>query len=344
MNREKVLLSGYLATVAGMRQAGLHCFEENGVFYQRIGGGANNALYRIEDGERIYALKMCIRDERHRASREFNVMRLLQSAHFDLAPRVIALDESGAILPTPAVLYEWLPGETLRPPLSHTDIVALVESIQRMHECRYIRFPNEDITDAWFHWFQSGPYLEVMTGYLDLYGPWLDRVSAHSHEMYGRLSALLSECQAFCSNNKVDLSRQSLTLCLCHVDMNLSNAILGVDGKVRWVDWEYAGWGDPAMEVADLRWHASLEALSVEQLNWLRKSYRPPERDDGFWRRVNTWDRILSVHWPLLVVRWLYSLEHGPDRPRLTQPEVEPQVLWDRLTRFIERAERWESS
>jgi thiamine kinase-like enzyme len=40
------------------------------------------------------------------------------------------------------------------------------------------------------------------------------------------------------------------------------------------VDWEYAGWGDPALDLADLRWHVVLDAVSEEQHAWLRAQYR----------------------------------------------------------------------
>ena len=105
----------WLQTVAAAHAVGADTWTESGVAVQRVTGGANNALYRIEaDGQR-YACKLCVADERRRAAREHGALRLLQAAGLDIAPEPIALDESCALLPFPTVVYRWLAGEPLGP-------------------------------------------------------------------------------------------------------------------------------------------------------------------------------------------------------------------------------------
>jgi hypothetical protein len=128
---------------------------------------------------------------------------------------------------------------------------------------------------------------------------------------------------------------------LCRVDPNLANSVWGDDGRLRWVDWEFSGWGDPALDVAELRWHAALAELSEPQQAWLRENYRRPADDPGFGDRLVVWDRLLVTRWPFLILRWLWSEHHGPDRLRLTQPSTDPSELRARLVRFVERAERF---
>ncbi|MFQ5343835.1 MAG: hypothetical protein ACE5F6_20015, partial [Anaerolineae bacterium] len=105
-----------------------------------------------------------------------------------------------------------------------------------------------------------------------------------------------------------------------------------------------SGWGDPALELADLRWHAALVRLSEEQHTWLREKYRRPAGDDAFEERLAVWDRLLATRWPFLILRWLWSERHGPDRERLTRPAADPSELRARLVRFIQRAEQMADS
>ena len=53
------------------------------------------------------------------------------------------------------------------------------------------------------------------------------------------------------------------------------------------------------------------------------------------------WDILLAARWPLLMLRWLWSRENGPDRLRLSTIEAEKTDLWGRLVGLIERAEQF---
>jgi thiamine kinase-like enzyme len=139
----------------------------------------------------------------------------------------------------------------------------------------------------------------------------------------------------------VDLGWGAFPVCLCHVDPNSNNAILGADGQVRWVDWEYSGWGDPALDLAEYRWHIAYAELDASQQAWFRGVYRTPIDDTNFALRLAFWDGLLAVRWPLLLLRWLWSRENGPDRLRLSTVEVEKNDLWGRLVWLIERSERY---
>jgi len=139
----------------------------------------------------------------------------------------------------------------------------------------------------------------------------------------------------------VNPGRESVPLRLCRVDPNLVNTVWGGDGRVRWVDWEFSGWGDPALDLAELRWHAASVEMSEAQHAWLRDNYRPPDGDHSFEERLAVWDHLRATRWPFLILRWLWSEYHGPDRLRLTRPVAEPAELHARLVYFIERAERF---
>jgi aminoglycoside phosphotransferase (APT) family kinase protein len=329
---------GCLRIVGKAYAAGADEWYEDGVSAERIDGGANNALYRIEVDGRRYACKLCVTDERHRARREYDALCALQNAGLDVAPRPVGLDESCRAIPFPVVIYRWTNGRALCPPLSPQHLRDLLDSVQSIHSLR----PDSStagIRDAWFHWFDVGQYLSELYLFLKDYGSWIATADPDGATLRQRLAAVVNHTAQAVRSADIDARRESIPICLCHVDPNLTNTVLGPDGKLRWLDWEYSGWGDPALDLAELRWHASLEALTASEKSWLRDHYRRPDGDAGFESRLHVWDLILSTRWPFLILRVFRSQFLGPDRVRLSQPQEDPQELRARLIRSIERAE-----
>jgi Ser/Thr protein kinase RdoA (MazF antagonist) len=198
---------------------------------------------------------------------------------------------------------------------------------------------GSDLPDAWFHWFDLTRYLVELNGLQAECGPWLAATVPDGRDLRDRLARLVDGCVEALTIAAVDPGRGWFPLRLCHVDPNLANVVWSEDGRLRWVDWEYSGWGDPALDVAEMRWHAALAGLSEAQHAWLRDNYRRPDDDEGFGERIALWDRLLATRWPFLVLRWLWSEHNGLDRVRLTRPAVDPAELHARLVGFIERAE-----
>ena len=330
----------WLKVVAAAHSAQARTRAEQGVAVHRITGGANNALFRVEVDDEHFACKLCVDDERQRAKRDFGALRILEAAGLDIAPRPLWLDESCTVVSYPTVAYRWTSGSPLGPELTSQQLTALIESLQRIHGIRPGDLAGYELADAWFHWFGFEPYLDELHGLLAEHGPWLIDAERRGRELYARLGRLVEACAQVVASSDADPRREQVPRRLCRVDPGLANALWCDDGRLRWVDWEYSGWGDPALELADLRWHVSLEALSSAEHAWLRESYRQPPGDPGFEGRLAVWDRLISTRWAFLILRWLWSAHEGPDRERLTQPTGDVVALRARLLRFIERAEQ----
>jgi aminoglycoside phosphotransferase (APT) family kinase protein len=333
----------WLRVVAAVYAAGADIWTEGGVTVHRVAGGFNNALYRVESAGQSCACKLCVADECRRAAREYAALRLLQEAGLDIAPQPLWLDESCTIVPFPAVAYRWLPGQPLSPPPTAQQLASLLDSFQRLHALQPGDFEDYGIRDAWAHWFDFEPYLAELRDFLARYGPWLVATDPHGQDLRDRLARLVDDCTEVVRTADVNPGRESVPLRLCRADNNLANTVWSEDGRLRWVDWEYSGWGDPALELAALRWHGSSVEMSEAQHAWLRDNYRRPAGDYGFEERLAMWDRLRATRWPFLILRWLWSEHHGPDRVRLTRPAADPAELRTRLVRFIERAERFAS-
>jgi thiamine kinase-like enzyme len=329
----------WLPAVAAAHAAGAAHWAAGDVTVRRVRGGYNNALYRVEADGTSYACKLCVPDERHRAAREYDTLRLLRAAGLDIAPEPLWLDESRTTLPYPIVVYRWLGGRALSTPLTARQLAALLEALQHMHALRP-GAPGPDLRDAWFQWFDWAPYLEELRESLALYGSWLAENDPAGPELRDRLTRLVARTGETVRASDVRPQRDVVPLRLCRMDHNLANGVWGADGRLRWVDWEYSGWGDPAMDLAELRWHVALLGLGDAGHRWLREHYRRPPEDGCFARRLAVWDRIIATRWPFLILRWLWSQDQGPDRLRLTRPAANPSEQRARLLELIHRAER----
>jgi thiamine kinase-like enzyme len=313
-------------------------YERAGLSVDRIRSGMNNALYRVTAGSRRYACKLCVADERRRAPREFAALQLLAGRGADIAPHPVGIDENACLSPFPALIYDWLDGTPLNRSADADQLAGLADALHRLHA---VQPAGRAVgPDAWFHWFALDPYLAELAGFLDSYHDWIiDRLPGGA-DLYTRLARLVDACMRSVRSRQVDISREGVPLRFCHVDPNPANLIWGRDGRMRWVDWEYSGWGDPALDLAEYRWHERWDGQTEAQNLWLRRRYAAPPGDDAFWERVALWDCLLATRWPFLTLRWMWSIQHGPERLRLTLQDVRQSELRVRLDRLIQRAEQ----
>lgn len=311
----------------------------------RIFGGANNAIYKLKTLDGKFAVKLCVEDERHRAFREYYSLRIFQEANIDIAPIPIILDESKNILPFPFVIYRWLEGTSLQNQPSSAYLNSFLQSYQKLHSIppetisQMQRINNQGFPTAWFHWFDFGTYITEIKELYHLYSPWLADFVLKGSELKKRLKSLIHALEKMITTVRIDPRKENITLRYVRVDPNISNAIIGSDGIVRWVDWEYGGWGDPALDLSELRWHEAFQEAGENSLQFLRQNYTPPISDNGFYDRLTIWDHILAVRWPLIILRALWSNHNGPDRVRLSNVEVSSTHRYRRLHDTVLRAE-----
>jgi thiamine kinase-like enzyme len=330
----------WLHVIAAAQAAGADTWIEDGIAIHRVKGGYNNALFRVQVDGACYACKLCVPDIRQRAAREYSLLQLLFHAGLDLAPKPIYIDESGDLVPFPVLVYNWLPGDPLTPPLARKHLSAFLSSYQLLHSLQPDRVEAQ-VKDAWFHWFAWEPYLAELEAWTNGYGAWLAHTDSDGPDLRKRLARLVQQCSEAVMLIDTPCTRDVVALRLCRVDQNLANAVWGPDDRLRWVDWEYCGWGDPAMDLAELRWHAALVGLSLEQHRWLRQNYKRPADDPAFEDRLRAWDCIIVARWPFLILRHYQSLIDAPDRLRLNRPTEDPRQARIRLLGFVQRAERF---
>lgn len=234
---------------------------------QALGTGGNNRLYQLRCTDGVYALKQYFShpgDRRDRLGAETTFLRHLEREGITGVPRVLASDAGANV-----ALFQWVDGN--RP--SHVD-GALVQQAaaffatlnahrQRGSELPLASEPSFSITEA----------LDLVEHRLQrLMGVTRDsvesrRAGALVDEMHALWPRLRRECCAraqdlgLCVDEEVGITQR----CLSPSDFGFHNALVDERGGVTFVDFEYAGWDDPAKMVADF---FCQPALPVSLRHW----------------------------------------------------------------------------
>ena len=213
---------------------------------RRLYGGLNNPLYRfkLQDG-RWCCLKLHLVDDRQRAQREWQALRLLSARGEPSVPRPLFYRPSDR---RPALVMELLDGQPLGDrSLSPVELDALRGALQAL----YALTPN-----------QTGERLpEVVTtaaGMVERMRGWWATLASDSLAD-GTRAALVHAWQAWITGPDPQLLCAPAPAVFGRGDPNLGNCLW--DGRrVALVDFEYAGWTDRAFELGDLVEHPQSHA------------------------------------------------------------------------------------
>lgn len=263
-------------------------------------GGQNNLVYHASHEGDHFAVKFTRRDERHRATREFNALLALQRHGLDIAPIPFALDDVNYV--HSVVVQSWLEGLVSgQPPqtvpewqqlLAH---LLLSQSLAPQNTAVLLR----PATLHFVHPQECLDSLKKMAANLPL-GARL----APLHSLLGEL-----EKRRF-PHWPVPVPA------LCHCDPNLLNFVRRPEGWLA-VDWENSGWGDPALEVADLLAHAAYMDVPMTAWQWFAAEFGVRCGDDTAVNRIWAYYPYLLTFWVAIFTRSLYDLEHHIPNDRL---------------------------
>lgn len=202
----------------------------------RLGGGANNAVYRCSSGERACCIKVYRTDGRDRDEREWLALTLLADRCPGVAPRPLWRDADPAL---PLVALEVVPGHSLRDrTLGLREFAALSAALRQIQG---ITPPG-----AAFPFRSAGAAVELLA-----------RVDAWLTEDDTTAASDLCEVRELARRRLAEGGRALLLApapaIFSRGDPNLANCLWDADGdRVRLIDFEYAGWGDLAGDLADL--------------------------------------------------------------------------------------------
>ena len=228
----------------------------------RLTGGLNNEVF-AEGGvcRKRYRL-----DDRPRLDREWRALTLLAQQAPGLAPRPIERRDG-------EILMELLPGRHLLslPVIDRPVLAVLAEAYARMFS-----------VDADGHPYEAVATLSFVRGRLE---SWTDPPPP--------LRVLLP---AWLTSHDPALLAQPAPRVFARSDPNLANCLFH-QGRVTMVDWEYAGLGDAAIELADVVEAQPSRTVPDHDWAWFLRQFSvdPP--------RFAAARRLAALHWTYLLHR-----------------------------------------
>lgn len=289
-----------LPAAASSYQKNAADYQGEGWLLTRVSGGANRIVFRAQSeapGQRDLAVKITLPDGRHRSEREYAATLALRLAGYDVCPHPIYHRESFPGLPGPVVISQWLEGgrlETSPPPEDMQTWIAILSALGEVHSLTPER-SHVHLRPAFFASREPSNLMARIQERLNKLPGGI--IGGLRREQIERL--LLAACQRLPQfwNAPVD---ERLVL----DDVNPKNMILN-KGIIRFVDWEYSGWADPAFDIAGLCTQPAYFDLPESHRDWIKIEHSLILDDKTLPQRTTIYEQLMLVFW---VIRMSQSL------------------------------------
>lgn len=253
---------------------------------QRLSGGMNNAVYRVQLLDQPVCVKLYKIDERRRAEREWQVLCFLSERSPGIAPQPLRFSPDPEL---PAVVMELVPGVSLSDHQPGArELTALTEALKQFYALtpEVITYPHTVI----------GTPIVLM----QRVESWLAQITERVDEpLVKQILAVVTQWDS--AEDGAILAMPAPTI-FSRGDPNLANCLW--DGqRVRCIDLEYSGWSDVAFDLAEL-----IEAQPSRHVSdqvWKRFLDSFDLQDPAAQRRLAAARRLCAVFWiSLLWRRW----------------------------------------
>lgn len=290
---------------------------------ERLSGGGNNRLYRVETPQGVLALK-CY-GAADRLTREFDALAVLAACEEKAVPRPLAADRVRQ-----AALYGWIDGAAVgrsageRPGGDTAQALAFVGRLTAP-DLRMSASMLGEAAEACLSLSELSSQIErrfarllagatALRNFLDTgVRTAVDRAMMRARELYDSAGIDL------------DSPLEPRLRTLSPSDFGFHNALRRSDGRLVFLDFEYFGWDDPVKLTADFLWHPGFALSPAERAEWLNGCLSQFCGDPGFATRLEAQMPLYGLRWCLILLN-----EFLPER-------------WERR-RFAGTAAGWEEA
>ena len=273
-------------------------------------GGRNNRVWRVDCSTESFLLKSYFwseSDPRDRLGQEWAFLEFLRSIGSCKAPEPLAKDA-----PSRFALLEFIAGD---PPqeIMESDILDAARFLAEMNAQPAFAKNLPSVSEACF---SIQAHLETTAARIDRLQQIQSTSEDHENAVVFIRDTLLPLWQELRKRIKAlpDSARHEILApserCLSPSDFGFHNALRQSDGTLRYVDFEYAGWDDPAKTLIDFT--NQPDRLLPESLAALFL-----EKTIPFFRNPNALHRRLALLTPLYQLKWACICLNAffPNRP-----------------------------
>ena len=218
--------------------------------------GGNNRIYRVETTSGVFAVKQYFRhagDLRDRLAAEYAFLSYASTGAPGMTPRPIARNSESGM-----ALYEYIDGSRFRPgEVGAAEVEAATRFFKALNSPRR---PSADrLPVASEACFSLADHIALIQGRIDSLLDVLPQseVDARALTFFRRLAELWerisNRIRVAASRSKLDFDAPLAPghRCISPSDFGFHNALEEANGNIRFLDFEYAGWDDPAKTAGD---------------------------------------------------------------------------------------------
>lgn len=272
---------------------------------QRINGGGNNLLYRVDTGDLQYALKVYLlpsNDERDRLQQEFAAYRFLHDNNVTEMPAPVTSDPSRG-----AAVYTWIDGTSASTP-DGTDIDRAVTFLEKLHTLRHAPGAEalshaaeaslspaqllSQITPRRERLAEPAVTMPELMKFLEQdFDPALHRFRDQALRAY--------ETRGWSWDEDITPAQRTLS----PSDFGFHNALRVNGDSLVFFDFEYFGWDDPVRAVADFLLHPGhVLDQDARQRFCTAMTAVYGAADPGFAERLNILYPMVALRWAMIAL------------------------------------------
>jgi thiamine kinase-like enzyme len=301
-----------------------------------LGGGPNNRTYEISLQDKTRSLgKVYYRDEkdsRDRLKNETIFLKALNAIRIPNVPLLKEKDEGRGI-----AVHSWIDGRNADemefvPNKVWGDCIDFIKKIQEIKKQDTILPPASESA------FSFREHMELLQRRRDNWRSFALRSPKDlSPALYHLVTTTLEEkyqslAEQIVSHPKFKTSINKDERILSPSDFGLHNILIDEKGKCHFIDFEYAGWDDPAKTLADF-FAQPRRPAPIEFYPKMRDTLAdlvPSEYRDSFYERVPLVDQIIRLKWCYIILNQIHP-EEKKRREFAGVHHVSEKSIFDRI-------------
>lgn len=277
-------------------------------YVTRIGNGGNSRIFSFIDGGEKFCIKYYFKsseDKRNRLKVEWAFLRFLEESRFKFCPRPIFANAKRGFLIMSLV-------EGKAPDQSHSEkFISNFSRFLNSINSEQNRDLGKDLQVAAEGAFDAASHIEITEQKFMKLKNYLDAKSAlmlpEIEDVINKIEVKLTELTYLRDISQNHDSLFSSCKCISPSDFGFHNSIIDTKGDVNFIDFEYAGWDDPAKVVLDFFLHPAM-SNSLFDLKLLMSQIEIPGLDSqNLTARCSTIYQSAVIRWSVTLLNIFYQ-------------------------------------
>jgi hypothetical protein len=290
-------------------------------------GGGNNRVFIVSAGEMKVVAKWYYADEADRRDRlhaEWSFINYARNAGIACVPGPMAHDRAKRL-----ALYEFVEGRKLSATeIGRRELKQAVSFFRRLNEPA-MRARARELPAASEACFSIADHFALVDSRLERLKKLVPQ-SEIEHEMASLVSDIHEAWERHKTKIETNLEENSLVLddplepqdrCISPSDFGFHNALIRADGELCFLDFEYAGWDDPAKMVADFFYHPAVPIDPTHFEYFLDATLGGSTRAERMKRRVRLLRPIFGIKWCCILLN--IFIAEWASRMRFANPNLD---------------------